>query len=431
VGRRPVRADADDAPIYERHVPPTQLAAALADLPQGHPEREAQRMADAFGGPRNNSQGSLRFTARLTEEQRAWWVTLGNQAATETGLPSESSFRAALAPYLEWDPRHAPGRASADRDRWLLRRMRERLHLAGGHLPGRATAPWAATCGPCDLCNACQMIGLVNAGCRRLREAAPPDGGVRVSRVQLVVGAPIALAVSRYRFAKLRRVRPRPYALSEAEPHMPRILWSEGFGQGLTEVVLAYGHPHDVSKPLIQVQTCFSEEDCYSPSLEEAIARAEHRDACFARLEWVAGDSFDPFPELPVPDQDLDHNERILAVDGEERSVTVVSHGTYAALRFRQGPVLVTAVARLGFPLAMSFRVIDDLEPYFAGYRRFVLGFMRLLPPARGMRLAGAANRRLRGPSQHDSQARRTAIPVSTSRKAIRSVQASKGPCGD
>ena len=68
----------------------------------------------------------------------------------------------------------------------------------------------------------------------------------------------------------------------------------------------------------------------------------------------------------PVADRNLDHHERILAVDGEERAVTVVSHGNYAALRFRQGPVLVTAVARLGFPPALSFRVIDDLEPYFS-----------------------------------------------------------------
>lgn len=204
-----------------------------------------------------------------------------------------------------------------------------------------------------------------------------------MSRAQLVAGAPIALAVSRFRFAKLRRVRPRPYALSELQPEMPRILWSEGYGQGLTEIVLAYGHPHDVSKQLIQVQTCFSDEDCCSPSLEEAIARAEHRDACFARLEWMeAGDSFDPFPELPVPYRNLDHNERILAVDGEERTGTVVSHGDYAALRFRRGPVVVTAVARLGFPPVLSFCVIDDLEPYFAGYRRFVLGFLRLLSSA-------------------------------------------------
>lgn len=202
-----------------------------------------------------------------------------------------------------------------------------------------------------------------------------------MSRVQLAAGAPITLAVSRFRFARLRRVRPRPYALSAAQPEMPRILWSEGYGPGLTEIVLAYGHPHDVSRQLIQVQTCFSEEHVWSPSLEEAIARAEHRDACFARLEWAdAGDSFDPFPGAPVPDRNLDHEERILAVDGAEQAVTVVSHGTYAALRFRQDPVLVTAVARLGFPHALSFRVIDDLEPYFDGYRRFVLGFLRPFP---------------------------------------------------
>jgi hypothetical protein len=255
-----------------------------------------------------------------------------------------------------------------------------------------------------------------------------------VSRAQLVAGAPIALAVSRFRFAKLRRVRPRPYALSEAEPHMPRILWSEGFGQSLTEIVLAYGHPHDVSKPLIQVQTCFSEEDCYSPSLAEAIARAEHRDACFARLEWVeAGDSFDPFPELPVPDRVLDHNERVLAVDGEERGVTAVSHGTYAALRFRQGPVLVTAVARLGFPSALSFRVIDDLEPYFAGYRRFVLGFIRLLPPACGVRFR-RANRRFAagGPStaacaEQPFQCRRGGKPSGRCKRADRRISQLSG----
>ena len=204
-----------------------------------------------------------------------------------------------------------------------------------------------------------------------------------MSRVQLAAGAPIALAVSRFRFARLRRVRPRPYALGDVPPGMPRILWSEGYGPGLTEIVLAYGHPHDVRKPLIQVQTCFSGEDCCPPSLEEAIARAEHRDACFARREWMeAGDFFDPFPERPVPGWDLDRTERILAVDGQERPGTVVSHGDYAAVRFGQGPVVVTAVARMGFPPVLSFRVIDDLEPYFAGYRRFALGFLRLLSAA-------------------------------------------------
>ena len=237
-----------------------------------------------------------------------------------------------------------------------------------------------------------------------------------MSRAQLAAGAPLALAVSRLRFATLRRVRPRPYALPDVPRDMPRILWSEGYGQGLTEIVLAYGHPHDVGKPLIQVQTCFSGEDCWSPSLEEAIARAEHRDACVARREWVAaGDSFDPFPERAVPDRDLDRTERILAVQGEQRTGTVVSHGDYAALRFRQGPVLVTAVARLGFPPVLSFRVIDDLEPYFAGYRRFVLGFLRLLSPAtprvRDTVLSAARGDAHRPAVSAWSRKRRTTIP--------------------
>ena len=202
-----------------------------------------------------------------------------------------------------------------------------------------------------------------------------------MSRAQAVVGVPVALAVARFRFAKLRRVRPRPYALTEVPPDMPPILSSESYGPELTDIVVEYGHPLKVSKPLIQVQTCFSEEACDSPSLEEAIARAEHRDACFARRDWVhAGDSFDPVPWVRLPDRDLDYSNRVITVDGEERTATVVSYGTYAALRFGQGSVVVTAVTRQGFPSALSFGVIDDLEPYFAGYRRFVLSWLQLPP---------------------------------------------------
>ena len=49
----------------------------------------------------------------------------------------------------------------------------------------------------------------------------------------------------------------------------------------------------------------------------------------------------------------------------------------YEALRFRQGSAVVTAVARFGFPGVPSFRAVDDLEPYFAGYTRFVLSWLR------------------------------------------------------
>jgi len=49
----------------------------------------------------------------------------------------------------------------------------------------------------------------------------------------------------------------------------------------------------------------------------------------------------------------------------------------YEALRFRQGSTVVTTVARFGFPGVPSFRAVDDLEPYFAGYTRFVLSWLR------------------------------------------------------
>jgi hypothetical protein len=68
-----------------------------------------------------------------------------------------------------------------------------------------------------------------------------------MSRAQAVAGVPVALAVARFRFAKLRRVRPRPYALADVPPDMPPILSSEGYGPGLTEIVLEYGHPFQVA----------------------------------------------------------------------------------------------------------------------------------------------------------------------------------------
>jgi CDGSH-type Zn-finger protein/truncated hemoglobin YjbI len=150
--------------LYEKHVPADPLlAAAFADMPPGYPQREAQRMGEIFDGPardghdgdsqdrdsqdrdaqggdardrdsqdrdaqggdardrdsqdRDSQGGDARggddgraFTARLTEEQRARWVALAGQAATEAGLPADPPFRSALASYLEWDSRQAQAR---------------------------------------------------------------------------------------------------------------------------------------------------------------------------------------------------------------------------------------------------------------------------------------------------------------------------------
>jgi truncated hemoglobin YjbI len=123
--------------LYEKHIPADpDLAAAFADMPADHAEREAQRMAEIFGGPPSgihdgvspardgrdvgaqaDSQRPPRFTPQLTEDQRARWVTLAARAATESGLPADPPFRAALASYLEWDSREsmAPANAAANR----------------------------------------------------------------------------------------------------------------------------------------------------------------------------------------------------------------------------------------------------------------------------------------------------------------------------
>jgi hypothetical protein len=200
-------------------------------------------------------------------------------------------------------------------------------------------------------------------------------GGVVMSRAQLVAGAPVALAVGRWRFGRLRRAGARPYALTG---ELPKILWQDGWSSGeLTDVVLAYGYPHAVSRPFTEVETCFAGSPSAAPSLEVAIARAEHRDEFFARWEWVAaGGPFDDDTPAAVPAGGHRRDERMVSVDGAERPVMVVSRGNYAALRFRDGAVVVTAVARFGFPGELAFALIEDLESYFAGYRRLVRSFL-------------------------------------------------------
>jgi hypothetical protein len=196
-----------------------------------------------------------------------------------------------------------------------------------------------------------------------------------MSRAQLVVGAPVALAVGRWRFGRLRRAGARPYALAGT---LPEILWQDGWRDGsLTDVVLAYGYPHAVSRPFTEVETCFAGSSSAAPSLEVAIARAEHRDESFAQWEWVdAGGPFDDETPATVPAGGHRRDQRMLSVDGTERPAVVVSRGDYAALRFRHGAVIVTAVARFGFPGELAFGLTDDLEAYFAGYRSLVRGFL-------------------------------------------------------
>jgi CDGSH-type Zn-finger protein/truncated hemoglobin YjbI len=93
--------------LYERNVPADDLLAPLfAAMPPDQAQREADLIAEAFGGP-----AAPQATRRpsFTEPQRARWVALAIQAADDAKMPADPEFRAALSAYLEWSSRAADG----------------------------------------------------------------------------------------------------------------------------------------------------------------------------------------------------------------------------------------------------------------------------------------------------------------------------------
>jgi len=127
--------------LYEKHMPADALLAPLfADVPPGHPQREAARIGAAFGGPASGPSGPSRpadpaapagpvspagpagpvspaDTAgdghEFTGDQCARWITLAGLAADEAGLPADPQFRAALGAFFGWDASQALARAVA------------------------------------------------------------------------------------------------------------------------------------------------------------------------------------------------------------------------------------------------------------------------------------------------------------------------------
>lgn len=96
-------------------------------MDERHPHFVALWLGEVFGGPRGYStqRGDYRHmvTAHLgkhiTEPQRRRWVNLLMDAADRVQLPTDPSFRAAFASYIEWGTRLAeinsqPGREAYD-----------------------------------------------------------------------------------------------------------------------------------------------------------------------------------------------------------------------------------------------------------------------------------------------------------------------------
>jgi CDGSH-type Zn-finger protein len=109
--------------FYERHVPDDDLLAPLfAEMSADHPERVAKWLAEVFGGPSYYSDqygGYNRMIGehlgkRLTEDQRARWVSLLGEAAHEAGLPNDAEFRSVFQSYIEWGSRLAVENSQTD-----------------------------------------------------------------------------------------------------------------------------------------------------------------------------------------------------------------------------------------------------------------------------------------------------------------------------
>jgi len=145
-----------------------------------------------------------------------------------------------------------------------------------------------------------------------------------------------------------------------------------------TEVVLCYGRPLHTAGPLTEVETCFPGGEADQPALQETITRAELRDQAWAREDWESDPGvFASVPEVRVPAEGFERRERLVVVAGQEHRVPVISRGSYEALRFDHDSKCVTAVARTGFPERLRFDVVEDLEPYLAEHRRFILSWLR------------------------------------------------------
>jgi truncated hemoglobin YjbI len=102
--------------FYTKYVPEDPLIGPLfANMAADHPERVASWLAEVFGGPKNYSDQyggyswmvSQHIGKRLTEAQRARWVSLLCRSADEADLPADAEFRAAFVAYLEWGSRIA------------------------------------------------------------------------------------------------------------------------------------------------------------------------------------------------------------------------------------------------------------------------------------------------------------------------------------
>lgn len=195
---------------------------------------------------------------------------------------------------------------------------------------------------------------------------------------RLDVAARLSVAASRRAAAQLRVQAPRPYGLAPGAPQPPPAFVS--FDQDLSPlrvargflarspapvatVTLTYGTSRDLAADLIEITTDYTRRHDGACPLEYELGLAEHRDAAIAR-----GDAVVPEPPFGLggPAGPLGRSATALLVDGRPRDAEILTCGRYRALRFEQGPLLVTVVSRNELPERPAFARVSDLEPFLA-----------------------------------------------------------------
>jgi hypothetical protein len=198
-------------------------------------------------------------------------------------------------------------------------------------------------------------------------------------RMLALLGVPIGLAVSRPRFDKLRSVRPRVFGLTM--PQLTPVLFSaDRWRDGeVAEVTLSYGQVLDVTAPLVEVITYMDSADAGLPSLPAEVAHRERRDAAILRGDWeeMAGSVEGVDEAVAALGMAVSYKDLDVSVNDERQTVPVTCYQHYQAIQFHHESLTVHVVSRYPLWDLPRFEIVPDLEPYFRGYRSFMLSLLR------------------------------------------------------
>lgn len=198
---------------------------------------------------------------------------------------------------------------------------------------------------------------------------------------RLAVGVPAGLAVARWRFSRLRRASPTVIGLASDQRFEPMMLSADGWsGATLSDVTLSYGRVLDPGAALIELTTYLDGERPFSLGAE--IARRERQDTAIAGRDWERISGIARYgDESAAAGMEIAVSDLQVFVNGESQRAQAADYRHYRALGFSVGTAAVLAVGRhLPRNGPLRFETLNNLEPYFLGHTRFLLGLLTWRP---------------------------------------------------